>query len=119
MGAQENIPQIQNLIGLLEEWAKWQACYSGPKLNYPRKSAGFDPRGYVSKSFDEMAEESDAQICRMIDCAIDDLTPVQNAAIYKRYLAAVFRFERINYLDALADAHMTLFVSLPRKGVVL
>lgn len=119
MGALENMQKVQSLIHLLEEWASWQKGYSGPKLTYPGKSAGFDPGGYVSKTFDEMAEESDAQICRILDCAIDDLTPVQNAAIYRRYLASVFRFQRISYMDALAEAHSTLFITLPNKGIVL
>lgn len=118
MGALENMAQVQNLIGLLEEWAAWQQRYS-PKLTYPSKSAGFDPGGYVSKTFDEMAADNDAEVCKLIDCAIDDLPPVQSAAIYRRYLASVFRFERVSYMDALAEAHTTLFITLPRKGVVL
>lgn len=119
MGAIENIDRARNLVGLLEEWANWQKGYSGAKLSYPSKSAGFDPGGYVSKTFDEMAEENDAEVCRMIDCAIDDLIPVHSAAIYRRYLAVSFRFPRIRYEDALAEAHMMLMFKLPQKGVVI
>lgn len=119
MGAFENIDRARNLIGLLEEWARWQQRYAGPKLSYPSKSAGFDPGGYVSKTFDEMAEDNDAEVCRMIDCVIDDLIPVQSAAIYRRYLAVSFRFARVSYEDALAEAHMMLMFKLPQKGVVI
>jgi len=112
------LKQAQNLVGLLEEWAKWQGNYS-EKLSYPSKSAGFCPGGYVSKTFDEMADESDAAVCKIIDCAIDDLPPVYSAALYRRYLAVTFRFPRVSYIDALAEAHARLLVSLPAKGVVV
>lgn len=114
----DKFSQIDSLVRLLMDWADWQKGYR-MKTNYPGRSAGFNPGGYVSKSFDEMAEENDCEICRLVDYAIDDLSPVHNAAIYRRYLSALFRFERVSYVEALEAAHNQLLVSLPKKGVVL
>ena len=113
----DDINMIDSLTYLLMDWADWQKGYR-MKGGYPARSAGFDTGGYASKSFDEMLEDSDMEICRLVDYAINDLSPVQNAAIYRRYLAAVFRFERVIYIEALAGAHLSLCQSLPKKGVV-
>lgn len=118
MGATNELRQLQSLVGLLEEWADWQKGYR-LKLSYPSKSAGFESGGYVSRTFDELAEESDSDICQLIDYAVSDLIPVQSAAIHRRYLASVFRFERVSYQEALTDAHLTLICTLPKKGVVI
>lgn len=118
MDQADDLRKIQSLVGLLESWANWQKGYR-LKLSYPSKSAGFESGGYVSRTFDELAEESDSDICQLIDYAVSDLLPVQSAAIHKRYLAAVFRFERANYPEALTEAHMTLICTLPKKGVVI
>lgn len=119
MGAIENMDKVHNLIGLLEAWAEWQKGYK-VKLGYPKMSAGFQPGGYnATKTFDELADESDAELCRMVDYCVQDLSPVHSAAIYRRYLAALFRSERVRYVDALAEAHVRLLEMLPTKGVVL
>ena len=118
MGATNELKQLHSLVSLLEEWANWQKGYR-LKLSYPSKSSGFQSGGYVSRTFDEMAEESDSDICQLVDYAISDLIPVQSAAIHKRYLAALFRFERVCYQEALTDAHVTLLSTLPKKGVVI
>ncbi len=106
------------LVQILEDWADWQKGYR-MKTGYPSVSAGFDPGGYVSKTFDEMADENDQEISRLVDYAIDDLIPVQSAAIYRRYLGAIFRLNRVPYETALLDAHITLLQKLPEKGVVI
>lgn len=106
------------LVQILQDWANWQRGYR-MKTGYPSVSAGFDPGGYVSKSFEELADENDAEICRLVDYAIDDLIPVQSAAIYRRYLGAIFRLNRVPYETALLDAHITLLHTLPEKGVVI
>ena len=103
---------------ILEEWANWQQGYK-MKIGYPSVSAGFIPGGYVSKTFDEMADDNDQEISRLVDYAIDDLIPVQAAAIYRCYLGAIFRLNRIPYETALLDAHITLLHTLPEKGVVV
>lgn len=118
MGIRDEMRQLQGLMDLLEAWANWQKGYR-LKLSYPSKSCGFESGGWVSKSFDEMAEESDAEICRLVDFAVSDLVPVQSSAIHNKYLAAVFRFPRDNYQDALIAAHKTLIETLPKKGVVI
>lgn len=118
MGPTNELRQLQSLVGLLEAWADWQKGYR-LKLSYPSKSAGFECGGYWPKSFEELVDDNDSEICQLIDYAVSDLIPVQSAAIHRRYLASVFRFERVSYQEALTDAHLTLICTLPKKGVVI
>lgn len=118
MDQADDLRKIQSLVGLLESWANWQKGYR-LKLSYPSKSVGFECGGYWPKSFEDLVDDNDSEICQLIDYAVSDLLPVQSAAIHKRYLAAVFRFERANYPEALTEAHMTLICTLPKKGVVI
>ena len=82
---------------------------------YPKRSTGISS-GYVSASFDEMCEESDAQRCRIVDSCVDDLIPAQNAAIHRCYLSSVYRLR--DYEQSLVDAHARLEESFRRKGVL-
>lgn len=109
---------IFRLRVLLEEWADWQKGYR-VRIGYPGRSAGFCAGGYVSRTFDEMCEDSDRDISALVDAAINDLVPVQSAAIYRRYLGALFRSVRVPYETALIDAHIALMASLPKKGVAI
>lgn len=106
--------RAEAVIGILLDWAKWQQGYS-VRLGYPPKSCGLQS-GYVSASFDEMCDSADRQRNEIVDSCITDLPPAQNAAIYRRYLAAVFRMR--DYEGALAQAHVTLSGAFVKKGVL-
>ena len=106
------------LVILLEDWADWQRGYSGIK-GYASHTPGCHS-GYVSKSFDDLIDEVHNDVCRLVGYAVDDLPAGQQAAINKRYgIAAVFRFPRGNYEQLLLEAHQTLMMTLPKKGVVV
>lgn len=106
---------IAAIVIILEDWARWQAGYS-PRLGYPSRSAGVCGNGL--QTFDDMCDQVDAAAMRAVDACVSDLLPIQQAAIAKRYgVSAVFRFGRMAYEDALADAHANLWVSFRRKGI--
>lgn len=118
MGGNDIKNQIDRLQVLLEDWADWMRGYSGIR-GYASHTPGLHS-GHVSKGFDDLCDEVDQSVCKLIDAAIDDLASGQAAAIHKRYgISAVFRFPRGNYEDMLAEAHATLMVTLPKKGVVV
>lgn len=108
---------------VMEDWAKWQASYR-PKTGFPGRSIGIESGfiGMCSSGFDDLIEENDQRICKIVDTAVDDLGavhPAQKSAIMHRYLAVSFRFPRDNYPQLLSDAHDWLTVALRRRGVVL
>lgn len=109
--------KLGNLMGLLEEWARWMA-HDNPRLGYPSKALGI-ASGHASSTFEDLCDAADAVMLKSIDTAINDLPPVQAAAIHRRYLCSVFRFARVDYPMALALAHTTLLATLPAKGVHL
>lgn len=111
------INEVEALVVLLEDWAKWQSSYR-PKTGFKSRSAGFMALGL--SSFDDMCEESDKTTMTKLDTAIDDLEPAQSAAIRRRYgVCSVFRFPRNNYETTLVLAHERLVVICKRKGIVL
>ena len=111
------INEVEALVILLEDWAKWQSTYQ-PKTGFKSRSAGFVALGL--SSFDDMCEESDRTIMGALDTAIDDLEPEQGAAIRRRYgVCSVFRFPRNNYEATLIIAHERLVIICKRKGIVL
>lgn len=102
------------VVRLISEWADWMR---GDKVGegYPAKSS-FLQSGYVSSTFEDLCDSADAQRNRIVDSCIDDLPPNQNAAIYRCYLAAVFRMR--DYEGSLIAAHDTLEGAFVRKGVL-
>ena len=111
------ISELDHLVALLEDWAKWQSSYR-PHTGFKSRSAGFACLGLMS--FEDMCERSDNATMRAIDASIDSLEPAQAAAIHRRYgVCAVFRFPRHNYEQVLIEAHHALIAMCKRKGVVL
>jgi hypothetical protein len=108
--------RVDALVQIMQEWARWQAGYR-MQLGYPSHSAGMGGGGL--RSFEDMCDSVDAETMRTVDGVIQhDLTPIERAAILRRYgVAAVFRFR--DYEGVLAQAHDRLFVILPRKGVMI
>lgn len=109
--------ELERLVCLLEDWAKWQSTYR-PKTGFKSRSAGFIGLGL--SSFEDMCEESDNTTMRTLDASIDSLLPAQAAAIHRAYgVCAVFRFPRENFAATLELAHHCLVIIVKRKGVVL
>lgn len=114
----EGMSELERLVCLLEDWAKWQSSYR-PKTGFKSRSAGFIGLSGVS-SFEDMCEQSDNATMKTIDASIDSLLPAQAAAIHRAYgVCAVFRFQRENFAATLEQAHDCLVVIVKRKGVVL
>lgn len=85
-------------------------------MGYPSRAIGLCS-GYVSKSFDEFCEELDSAIAHAMDAIIEhELTPVQRAAVYHKYLHAVYRFPRNNYDEVLNQALDSISSGMKRKG---
>lgn len=114
------INELDELIGLLTDWAEWMRGYS-PNLGYPVRVPILST-GMGSTSFEELLDQVDNQSMRAIDASVDSLPPANKAAIYRRYeICAVWRFPRPDYTyeQALQDAHERLTVTLRRKGVIV
>jgi hypothetical protein len=107
---------LDALVRLMSEWADWQQGYR-LKLGYPSRSCGI--ASGASSSFEDMCDSVDGETMRVVDGVVqEDLTPIERAAILRRYgVAAVFRFR--DYEHVLAQAHERLMVLLPRKGVIV
>ena len=120
MTARDNMQDLKRsvdaLVRIMEEWADWQKGYR-MKLGYPSRSCGLSTD--AATSFEDMCDATDNETMRVVDGVVqEDLTPIERAAILRRYgVAAVFRFR--DYEGVLMQAHERLFVLLPRKGVIV
>ena len=101
------------VIGLLMDWADWQKGYR-MKIGYPQRSAGMSSGGVVSETSSDDYTSSDNIRNEIVDCCVDGLIPCQKAAIYHRYLAAVFRMR--DYEESLMHAHDQLMHRFRAKG---
>lgn len=116
--AMNELDRFGRLIIIMEDWAEWNAQYSG--IRNPSHSVGLTSGYAASQSFDDMLHSVENNIAAIVETAVDDLQPANRAAINKRYgLSAVFRFPRGNYADLLLEAHESLMLTLPKKGVVI
>ena len=73
---------------MLTEWAQWQRAYA-PKLGYPSRSLTCYSEG--SQDFESLCDAVDSQTFATVDACVQDLVPVQRAAVMRR--------------DALRDAY--------------
>lgn len=83
---------------------------------YPRRAAGCIGGGY-SQSFDDMVDAQDARVARIVDALVTSLEPIERAAIYHRYLYAVFRHGRDQMDAALQRGRMRIAGWLVTRGV--
>jgi hypothetical protein len=83
---------------------------------YPAKAAGCVGGGY-SQSFDDMADASDVRCARVLDALVTSLTPIERAAVYHRYLYAVFRHGRGELEQAIERARLKVAGWLVQRGV--
>ena len=100
----------------LDTWKVWMSSQAH-QLGYPSKSPGFHS-GYVTKHMEDFYHELDTNIARAVDACLESMPPVQSAAIYHTYLAAVFRFPRDNHLEALESAKSFIEVKMKQRGFV-
>lgn len=103
-------------IRLLVEWSDWLSGYR-MKIGFAPKSAGFQSGGVVSDSTDsDNYAAADNARCEIIDSCVDDLLPIQKAAINHRYCASVYRMR--DYEQTLEDAHDVLAKTFRSKGIL-
>lgn len=111
--------QVDKVIGILEDWARWQRAYS-VFLGAPRRSLGFDLGGsaVTAESGEQNREVADRERCKIVDACVDSLeVPAQRAAIHRRYLSAVYRMR--DYEQALCAAHEALLVAFLDKRLLV
>lgn len=98
----------------LANWTTWM--HTGRSVDrLPRRSVGIGNSS--SSSFDDMVEASDVRCAMVVDALIDDLPPSQACAVMRRYLDAVYRFHRDNYLQELSEAKRKIGLGLKNRGV--
>ena len=111
--------QVDKVIGILEDWARWQQAYS-VFLGAPRRSLGFDLGGsaVTAESGEQNREVADRERCKIVDACVDSLeVPAQRAAIHRRYLSAVYRMR--DYEQTLCAAHEALLVAFLDKRLLV
>ena len=111
--------QVDKVVGILEDWARWQQAYS-VFLGAPRRSLGFDLGGsaVTAESGEHNREVDDRERCKIVDACVDSLeVPAQRAAIHRRYLSAVYRMR--DYEQALCAAHEALLVAFLDKRLLV
>ena len=111
--------QVDKVIGILEDWARWQQAYS-VFLGAPRRSLGFDLGGsaVTAESGEQNREVADRERCKIVDACVDSLkVPAQKAAIHRRYLCSVYRMR--DYEQTLCAAHEALLVAFLDKRLLV
>lgn len=110
--------EMKRLIELMWDWANWQKGYRGESRGYPSKTPGLASGGYVSKTFDEMYDDSLPDKFKVLDMVIQELDAAHNSAILVRYgISKVVRYPRNNYPDLLLEAHGEIMQKLSGKGI--
>lgn len=103
--------RMSRLHALMDEWVMW--CRSDfPRVGFPRYSAMI--QGAPASGADR-AESGRAEV---VGAAVEDLPPIQRAAVHRRYgVVAVWRFPRNNYAEMLEQALDALIKILRRRGI--
>lgn len=99
----------------LDNWRRWMRKDSVTD-GYSRTAAGCIGGGY-SQSFDDMVDAEDIRCARILDALVNSLEPIERAAIYHRYLYAVFRHGRDQMDAALQRGRMRIAGWLVTRGV--
>ncbi len=99
----------------LDNWASWMRSYK-PRLGLPSRAVALASN--ASQDFEDLCEVADSYAAKATDAAIDNLTPSQQAAINRKWLDAVYRFPRDNYLDSYNAALQKLAPQLEAQGLV-
>ena len=98
----------------LGNWADWM-LRSTPQHGFGRGSIGFNQSG--SLTFEDMCAAGDVRLARITATAIEDLTPLERAAVNHEYLQVVWTFPE-DWLDrTYGRALDNLSMILNRKGL--
>ena len=99
-----------------ENWKRWMR-HDSTTDGYPGKASGCVGGGY-SQSFDDMVDAADIRCAQIVDSLVNSLTPIERAAIYHKYLYAVFRYGRAGNLEqSLARARLKVGEWMVIRGV--
>ena len=100
----------------LQEWGDWCRGYR-VRTGFPPKSAVVETGGTVTEEDDISDDYShlEKERCEIIDACIDDLQPIEIAAIHHKYLYTVYRMR--DYAETLERAHTKLFTAFKKKGI--
>lgn len=104
----------------LENWARWMD--SGGKPDELPDHASGGAENYTSMDWetcDKSYEQMDLRNAVMTNAVIEDLGPIERAAIYCQYLAAVFKFNRHDFNAVLRLAKLRIGRGLERRGIYL
>ena len=78
----------------IREWGHWLAQDTKEiekMCGFPSASAGFSTGGMSSEeAFDHLVEQADMRMIRLIDRAVNDLSPQLYAAVMNKYCRCVF-----------------------------
>lgn len=74
---------IDLFMEYMSMWARWMKS-EDHRLGYPQKSVGVS--GASSTTFDDMIDEADSEVIRVINSSMDSVRPEEVNAIWARYL---------------------------------
>lgn len=101
----------------LRDWSDWCRGYR-VRTGWPNKSAVIETGGAVTDEDDSLSDDYshlEKERCEIIDACIDDLQPIERAAIHHKYLHTVYRMR--DYATTLEQAHNKLFAAFRKKGI--
>jgi hypothetical protein len=100
----------------LSNWREWMR-HPELHLDYPSKALGFATGGQFTH-IEDWEAQVDAWVARTMDALINDLAPIEQAAIYHRYLFSVYRFPREPHYIVLERAKRHIGVGLRHWGIL-
>lgn len=98
-----------------DNWRRWMRKDDVTE-GAPRVAAGCVGGGY-SQTFDEMVDAADVRCAKILDSLVNSLSHVERAAIYHKYLYAVFRLERCSMEQSLSRGRLKVAEWLVARGV--
>lgn len=97
-------------------WRAWMRSGCDIVRGLPRASVGLYSGGGRA-DFDDMADASERRVAVACDAIIEGLCPSQRAAIYHKYLYAVYPFPRGNQAECLERGREGVRTGLERRGI--
>lgn len=98
-----------------DNWRRWMRK-DDVTDGAPGKACGCVGGGY-SQTFDDMVDAADVRCARIMDSIINSLSAPERSAVYREYLYAVFRFERLDFQETLVRAKVRSAELLVIRGV--
>ena len=99
----------------LLNWQLWMHSGHGVE-GLPRSSVGLSSGGGQA-AFDDLADASERRVAAACNAIIESLAPAPAAAIYNRYLHAVYRFPRDDQEAQFSRGRECVRVGLMAKGI--